>query len=155
DCMSRLRSIARSADLVRIAGFLTLWIGLHLYAGRPLLVAAAAEGIRPLIAWSVVLAMPFVTIMPLFVKRPFAQWTGYATMSVFSTLLVLVMASDVIRLSLRIVSASISARTLSLVTIGAAVVMAIAGFIQARRPQVVSMQIPAPLDYRLVQWSDV
>jgi uncharacterized protein len=161
--MSRVRSLAKSNDLFRIAGFLGIWIALHLYAARPLLVAAAAEGIRPLVAWSVVLVMPFVSMMPFVARRSdgllrlrsLAHWTGYATMSLFSMLLVLVLTSDVVRLTLRIVSATISPRIVSFVTIGAAALLAIVGFIQARRPRVVSLRIPAPLDYRIVQWSDV
>ena len=144
--MSRLRSIRHPNDLFRIAGFLTIWTALHVYAARPLLVAAATEGIRPVIAWSVVLAMPFLTLLPLLVRRPLPQWIGYATMSLFSMLLVAVFMSDVVRLVL-----PISPR----MTIGAAAVLAVIGFFQARRPRVVSLQIPSTLDYRIVQWSDV
>src|SRR5713226_2860186 len=98
--MSRVRSLIRPNDLIRSAGFLTLWIALHLYAARPLLVAAAAEGIRPLIAWGVVLVLPFISMLPLFARRSsFAHWAGYASMSIFSMLLVLVMTSDVVRLT--------------------------------------------------------
>ena len=160
--MSRVRSLIQSNELIRSAALFTLWVALHIYAARPLLVAAAAEGIRPLIAWSVVLVTPFISMLPFFARRSdalrlrsLAHWAGYATMSVFSILLVLVMTSDVIRLSLRIVSASVSARTMSFATIGAAAVLAFVGFVQARRPRVVSLEIPAPLDYRIVQWSDV
>ena len=154
--MSRIRTAVRSANLVRAAGLMTVWIALHVYAARPLLVAAAAEGVRPLFAWSVVLVLPFVSMMPLFARRSaFAQWTGYATLSFFSMLLVLVMTSDVLRLTLRILSATVSARAMSFATLAAAGVLAVVGFVQARRPRVVSLQIPAPLDYRIVQWSDV
>ena len=135
---------------------MTVWIALHVYAARPLLVAAAAEGVRPLIAWSVVLVLPFVSMMPLFARRSsFAQWAGYATMSLFSMLLVLVVTSDVLRVALRIVSATVSPRAMSFATLAAAGALAVVGFVQARRPRVVSEQIPAPLDYRIVQWSDV
>ena len=150
--MSRVRSLFHSTDLFRIGGFLTIWVALHLYAARPLLVAAAAEGIRPLIAWSVVLTLPFVSILPIFARRSsLAQWIGYATMSLLSMLLVLVLASDLMRVSLL----PISARTRSFATIGVAALLALIGFIQARRPRVVSVEVPAPLDYRIVQWSDV
>ena len=143
--MSRVRSLVHSTDLVRIAGFLTIWVALHLYAARPLLVAAAAEGVRPLIAWSVVLMLPLVSILPILARRSaIAQWVGYATMSLLSMLLVLVLVSDVLRLKLP-----------SFATIGAAALLAVVGFIQARRPRVVSVDIAAPLDYRIVQWSDV
>ena len=160
--MSRVRTLIQSNELVRSAGLLTLWVALHVYAARPLLVAAAAEGIRPLIAWSLVLLMPFVSLLPFLAGRSdalrlrsVAHWAGYATMSVFSILLVLVMTSDVVRLSLRIVSASVSSRAMSFATIAAAAVLAVVGFVQARRPRVVALEIPAPLNYRIVQWSDV
>ena len=149
--MPRVRSLVHPANLFRIAGFLTVWVALHLYAARPLLVAAAAEGIRPLIAWSVVLVLPFVSILPVIARRsPAVQWIGYGTMSLLSMLLVLGLTSDLLRLTLLI-----SARTVSLATIGAAALLAVIGFIQARRPRVVEIEIAAPLDYRIVQWSDV
>jgi len=155
--MSRVRALIQSNDLIRSAGLLTLWVALHVYAGRPLLVAAAAEGIRPLIAWSVVLVMPFVSMLPLIVRRSdavrfrsLAHWAGYLTMSLFSILLVLVLTSDIVRVLLKI-----SATKISFVTIAAAALLFVIGFIQARRPRVVSLEIPAPLDYRIVQWSDV
>src|SRR5438128_5453503 len=124
--MSSIRSLANPNDLIRSAGLLTLWIALHVYAARPLLVAAAAEGIAPLVAWSVVLVMPFLSMLPLVASRSnalrfrsLAHWIGYVTMSIFSILLVLVLTSDVVRLSLRIVSATVSARTMSFATIAA------------------------------------
>lgn len=154
--MSRIRTAIRPNDLVRSAGLLTVWIALHIYAARPLLVAAAAGGIRPLIAWSVVLVLPFISMLPLFARQStFAQWTGYATLSLFSMLLVVVMTSDFVRLVLRIASATVSPRAMSYATIAAAAVLAVVGFVQARRPRVVSLIIDAPLDYRIVQWSDV
>ena len=160
--MSRIRSLANPNNLIRFTGLLTLWIALHVYAARPLLVAASAEGIAPLIAWSVVLLMPFVSMLPLIASRSdalrfrsFAHWTGYLTMSIFSTLLVVVLTSDLLRLSLKIARATISAPTMSFVTIAVAGLLAFVGLVQARRPRVVSLQIPASLDYRLVQWSDV
>ena len=165
--MRRIRSLATHPDdLIRAAGLLTLWVGLHVYAARPLLVAAAAGGIAPLAAWTVVLMMPLVSMLPLLARRSdavrfrsFANWVGYATMSVFSILLVLVVTSDLVRLSLRIVSATVSGRTMSFATLAAAAVLAFVGFVQARRPRVVSVKIPvagADLDgYRIVQWSDV
>ena len=157
--MSRIRTFPNPSELIRVASFLTLWIGLHVYAARPLLVAAAAGGVAPMVAWGVVLLMPFVSMLPFIARRSrfraLAHWTGYATMSIFSMLLVLVLTSDLLRLSLRIVSATVSARAMSFATIAAAGVLAIVGFVQARRPRVVSLQIPAGLDYRIVQWSDV
>jgi predicted MPP superfamily phosphohydrolase len=133
-----------------------IWIGLHVYAARPLLVAAAAGGIAPLVAWGVVLLAPLITILPLLSRRRVAQNVGYATMSVFAMLLVLVLMSDVLRVSLLVFRATISSRAISFITIGLAGVLALIGFLQARRPRVVSLQIPSDLDgYRIVQWSDV
>src|SRR5713226_5659129 len=133
-----------------------IWIGLHVYAARPLLVAAAAGGIAPLVAWGVVLLAPLITILPLLSRRRVAQNVGYATMSIFAMLLVLVLMSDVLRVSLLVFRATISAREISFITIGLAGVLALIGFLQARRPRVVSLQIPSDLDgYRIVQWSDV
>jgi len=158
--MARIRALGNTSnDLIRAAGLLTIWVGLHVYAARPLLVAAAAGGIAPLAAWTVVLLMPFVSMLPLLARRSFAHWIGYATMSIFSILLVLVLTSDVVRLSLRIVSATVSGRAMSFATLAAAAVLTFIGFVQARRPRVVSVKIPVAnpdLDgYRIVQWSDV
>src|SRR5207245_9731219 len=150
--MSRIRTFPSPSELIRVASFLTLWIGLHVYAARPLLVAAAAGGVAPMVAWGVVLLMPFVSMLPFIARRSrfraLAHWTGYATMSIFSMLLVLVLTSDLLRLSLRIVSATVSARAMSFATIAAAGVLAIVGFVQARRPRVVSLPIPEGLHYR-------
>ena len=151
--MSRVRAVIQSNDLIRTAGLLTLWVALHVYAARPLLVAAAAEGIRPLAAWGAVLVMPFVSMLPLLARRSdairlrsIAHWAGYATMSVFTMLLIVVLTSDVLRLVVKVNA---------FVAIGVAAFLAVVGLIQARRPRVVSIKIPAPLDYRIVQWSDV
>jgi predicted MPP superfamily phosphohydrolase len=154
--MRRLRTLTHPTELVRITSMLAIWIGLHLYASRPLLVAAAAGGIAPLVAWSVVLLAPFITVLPLVSRRSIAQNIGYAAMSIFAMLLVLVLMSDVLRVSLLVFRVAISSRATSFVTIGLAGVLALIGFLQARRPRVVSLQIPSDLDgYRIVQWSDV
>ncbi len=155
--MRRLRALTtRPNDLIRITFMVAIWIGLHVYAARPLLVAAAAGGIAPLVAWGVVLLAPLITILPLLSRRRVAQNVGYATMSIFAMLLVLVLMSDVLRVSLLVFRATISSRTISFITIGLAGVLALIGFLQARRPRVVSLQIPSDLDgYRIVQWSDV
>src|SRR4029077_8015436 len=119
--MTRIRSlIYKSNESLRVALVAAIWIGLHIYAARPLLVTAAAEGIAPLVAWSVVLLMPFVSILPLIARRvhslrfrSLTSWTGYTSISVFSILLVLVLMSDVVRVSLLVLRASVSIRTLS------------------------------------------
>jgi predicted MPP superfamily phosphohydrolase len=154
--MRRLRTLTHPTELIRITLMLAVWIGLHLYAARPLLVAAAAGGIAPLAAWSIVLILPFVTVLPMVSRSRLAQAIGYGTMSILSMLLVLVLTSDVLRISLRIFQATISSRVVSFTTLGLAVVLTVIGFLQARRPRVVSINIPSDLDgYRIVQWSDV
>lgn len=167
--MTRIRSlIYKSNEPLRVALVAAVWISLHIYAARPLLVAAAAEGIAPRAAWSVVLLMPFVSILPLFARRAHSlrlrsltHWTGYASISVFSILLVLVLMSDVVRVSLLVLQASVSVRTLSFATLAAAGLLAVIGLVQARRPQVVRLNaeingLPQELEgYRIVQWSDV
>ena len=155
--MKRIRSLAlHPAELIRGIALAALWFGLHVYAARPLLVAAAAGGIAPLAAWSFVLLIPCITILPLLSRRPIPQRIGYAVLSVFTMLLVLVLTSDVLRIGLLIFRATLSARVVSFVTLGAAGILTVIGFIQARRPRVVSLQIPAGVEpYRIVQWSDV
>jgi len=167
--MTRIRSlIYKSNESLRVALVAAIWIGLHIYAARPLLVTAAAEGIAPLVAWSVVLLMPFVSILPLIARRvhslrlrSLTSWTGYTSISVFSILLVLVLMSDVVRVSLLVLQASVSIRTLSFATLAAAGLLAVIGLVQARRPKVVRLNaeingLPSELEgYRIVQWSDV
>jgi predicted MPP superfamily phosphohydrolase len=167
--MRQIRALtSNSNELIRIAGIGAIWIGLHLYAARPLLVAAAAGGIAPLVAWTAVLLMPFVSMLPLLARRDgawklrsFAHWTGYASMSFFSILLMLVLTSDIARLMLLFVRATLSARTVSFLMLISAAILAFVGLLQARRPRVVRVPItianlPADLDgYRIVQWSDV
>jgi uncharacterized protein len=166
--MRRFRALASASnDLIRVGGVVAIWIALHVYAARPLLVAAAAGGIAPLVAWSIVAVMPFVSMLPLLGRRSdlklrtLMHWTGYASMSIFSILLVLVLTSDVVRLVLLLLRATISTRTMSFATLGAAGVLAFIGLVQARRPRVITLplaisDLPAELEgYRLVQWSDV
>jgi predicted MPP superfamily phosphohydrolase len=155
--MSRLRVLASQPfELIRAASMLAIWVALHIYAARPLLVAAAAGGIAPVVAWTVVLLLPFVTVLPLLSRRRTAQVIGYGTMSILSMLLVLVFTSDLLRISLRMFRMTISSPAISFTTLGAAAILALIGFLQARRPRVVSLQIPSDLDgYRIVQWSDV
>lgn len=156
DSVRRFRALTHRNELIRITFMLAIWIGLHLYAARPLLVAAAASGIAPAAAWSVVLLLPLVTVLPMLSRSRFAQVVGYAVMSILAMLLVLVFTSDVLRISLRVFQATISSRVISFTTLGLAGVLALIGFLQARRPRVVSIGIPSDLDgYRIVQWSDV
>jgi predicted MPP superfamily phosphohydrolase len=77
-------------------------------------------------------------------------------------LFVLVLLGDTLRVSWLIIGlAPLSTRTMSFATLGAAVVLGVIGFAQARRPRVVRLPVaienlPQELDgYRIVQWSDV
>ena len=167
--MARIRTlINNSTELLRLVLLSAVWISLHIYAARPLLVAAAAAGITPLVAWGVVLMMPFVSILPLFARRTqspklrsLTHWAGYASLSIFSMLLVLVLMSDVVRVSMFVLRQSVNARTVSFVTLIAAALLAVIGLLQARHPQVVRLRadirdLPEELEgYRIVQWSDV
>jgi hypothetical protein len=167
--MRRIRALAsNSNELIRMAAVAAIWIGLHVYAARPLLIAAAAGGVAPLAAWTAVLLMPFISMLPLFARsgsgsrlRSFAHWTGYASMSVFSILLVLVLTSDVLRLSLLVLRETINPRVVSYATLIAAAILTFVGYLQARCPRVVSLKVeiddlPDELEgYRIVQWSDV
>jgi hypothetical protein len=167
--MARIRTlINNSTEPLRLILLSAVWISLHIYAARPLLVAAAAAGITPLVAWGVVLAMPFVSILPLFARRTHSpklrsltHWAGYASISIFSMLLVLVLMSDVVRVSLFVLRQSVNARTVSFVTLIAAALLTVIGLLQARHPQVVRLRadirdLPEGLEgYRIVQWSDV
>jgi len=162
--MPRIRAIAANRnDLFRTLAAASIWIALHVYAARPLL-ALAPRG-----AWIAVLLMPFVSILPLFARRDvplrsrsLAHWAGYLSLSLFSMLLVVVLLGDTLRLGWLLLGfAPLSTRTMSFSTLAAALVLAVIGFAQARRPRVVRLPVaienlPAELDgYRIVQWSDV
>lgn len=165
--MRRIRALASHPnELIRIAAIGAIWIGLHIYAARPLLVAAS--GIAPWAVWIAVMLTPFVSMLPFVARRDaawkfrsFAHWIGYASMSVFSMLLVLVLTSDVARLMLLIVRATLNTRLVSFSILITAGVLALVGLLQARRPRVVTVpisidELPNELEgYRIVQWSDV
>lgn len=154
---------ANRNDLVRTFAMASLWIALHVYAARPLL-ALAPRG-----AWIAVLLMPFLSVLPLFARRDvslrsrsLAHWVGYLSLSLFSMLFVLVLLSDTLRLGWLLIGfAPLSTHAISVATLGAALLLGVIGFAQARRPRVVRLPIaienlPEELDgYRIVQWSDV
>jgi len=159
--MSRIRALAfRRNELVRNAAFLTLWIALHVYAARPLLT------LSPL-AWIAVVVMPFVSLLPLFARRQsLAQHAGYASIAIFTSLLVVVLASDALRIVWAVVrffvhEPALDPRRLALGAIVISILMFAVGLIEARRPRVVKLDVeiddlPDHLDgYRIVQWSDV
>src|SRR6185436_14995529 len=154
--MRKLRTLALASQHSRLLVVATLWLALFAYAGRPLLIGAAAAGISRTFAWLMLLA---IASLPLLVKRrtPLATWIGHATLAVFSTLLVLVPIGDVIRIALPI----LDRRTIAFAILGSAGALSLVGWMQARCPRVKRVEIalenlPPELDgYRIVQWSDV
>src|SRR5579859_2925683 len=141
------------------------WIGLHMYAGRPLLAAASAH---PFVGWSIVLTAPAVTILPMFARRAhalrlrsLAQWIGYLTMSLFCALLVVAIASDAVHVGSFLTREPWNARLMSFAGVASALMLTVVGLLQARRPRVVRVRVPidnlpdALRGYRIVQWSDV
>jgi uncharacterized protein len=139
-----------------------VWLALFIYAGRPLLVGAAAAGIAPAVAWASLVMLAAVPVLPLFVRRgSAAHWIGYATLGVFSTLLVLVLLGDVVRLAYHVLRLTFDPRAAALTILAGAGALSLIGFIQARCPRtrnvdVVIGDLPPELEgYRIVQWSDV
>jgi hypothetical protein len=172
----RIREIALASQ-TRMVVTAAIWLSLFAYAGRPLLAGAAAAGIAPAIAWTSIVVLSAVGILPMFFRRSetlaqraLVHWTGYATLAIFSTLLVLVALADVARalywLARWALASSrtwplIDARAVSLTILGTAAALTLVGLVQARCPRVrrVAVRIdglPPELDgYRIVQWSDV
>ena len=162
--MKRIRAIVLNGAFVQRALFAAVWMCLFAYAGRPLLVAAAAGGVAPAIAWGGVMLLAGLPLLPVFVgrgqamaKRSVAHWAGYATLAVFSLLLVLVAIGDIVRLAAPL----INVRAISLTILTAAGALSLIGLFQARFPRLkrVTVKIenlPAELQgYRIAQWSDV
>ncbi|HYC61907.1 MAG TPA: metallophosphoesterase [Thermoanaerobaculia bacterium] len=159
------RAIALASQS-RIVLFAAIWLSLFAYAGRPVLAGAAAVGVAPAGAWTILLVLSLLPLLPFFARRGHA--TGYTILALFSSLLVLVLLSDVARgvyLFARSMAGRswplLDPRTLMLTILGAAVALSAIGLAQARCPRIrrVSVPIdhlPAELDgYRIVQWSDV
>ena len=172
---NRLREIALASH-TRIALFALVWLSLFAYAGRPVLVGAAAAGLTPAVAWIALFALSLLPLLPLAVRgtdvlshRTLAHWTGYATLGLFSTLLVLVLLSDIVRGVYLLARWAASAQTWPLVDpravgltiLGASGALSIVGLLQARCPRTVHVDVPIenlPQElegYRIVQWSDV
>jgi len=153
-----------------------VWLSGFIYAGRPLLVGAAAAGVAPSVAWSGLIFVSFLPMLPLAMRRReipvhrgFAHWTGYVTLAFFSTLFVLVILGDLVRLAydgVRWILPTyhwplLDGRVMSLVILGATVAFSLIGVLQARLPRTRRVKIaienlPPELEgYRIVQWSDV
>ncbi|HEX2123134.1 MAG TPA: metallophosphoesterase [Thermoanaerobaculia bacterium] len=169
--MKRLRALA-FASQSRVIFAAALWLSLFVYAGRPLLVGAAVAGLAPAAAWSALLVLALLPLLPMVLRRSSrtaAHWIGYATLGVFSTLLVLVLVGDLVRASYHFARWAVAAqswplldpRTLSLTILGTAGALSLVGLFQARCPRTKHVSIaiddlPPELEgYRIVQWSDV
>lgn len=159
--MKKIRTLVRDGSLLPRLLFVAVWVSLFAYAGRPLLTAAAAGGIAPALAWSGLISLAFVPLLPLVRKHPVTHWIGYATLAVFSALLVMSVLTDLLRLGLSIGSVAFSHSSISLAALGGAALLSLVGLVQARCPRIrrvtVALEGLAPeLDgYRIVQWSDV
>ena len=160
--MRRIRSLVFNRALPVRLVFVTIWLSLFAYAGRPLLVAARAGGMAQWAAWAILIAVAFSTLLPVVARRkPVVNWIGYATLAIFSTLLVLVALSDVVRLIFFITRVALPTQTVSFAIIGTAVVLSFIGLVQARCPRVKRVEVeidnlPTELvGYRIAQWSDV
>ncbi|HEX9161298.1 MAG TPA: metallophosphoesterase, partial [Thermoanaerobaculia bacterium] len=161
--MRKIRALVLDGALPSRLALIAVWLSLFAYAGRPLLVAAHVEGIAPAIAWSALFCCSLLPMLPALarrtdplLKRSLLHWTGYATLGVFSLLLVLVALSDVLRLLV-----TIGVRTMSFGVLTTAAALSLIGLFQARCPRVKKVSVPVDglpdaLDgYRIVQWSDV
>jgi uncharacterized protein len=163
------RAIALASQS-RIALFAAVWLSLFAYAGRPVLAGAAAAGIAPAGAWSILFVLSLLPLLPFVARR--GHRTGYMILAIFSSLLVLVLLGDVARgvyLLARAVAGQtwgqtwpmLDARALSLGILAAAGAMSLIGIAQARCPRIRRVAVPiddlpAELEgYRIVQWSDV
>lgn len=163
----RLKELALASQ-TRFAVTAALWLSLFIYAGRPLLVGAAAAGIAPLFAWAALVMMAALPILPMLVRRTdaltqrtLAHWIGYGTLGVFATLLVLVLIGDVVRLGYHLFRLTFDPRLAGLTILGGAGALTLIGFAQARCPRTRNVDIaiddlPRELDgYTIVQLSDV
>lgn len=163
----RFRELAL-APQARLLAFSAVWLSLFLYAGRPLLVGAAAAGIAPAFAWSslvILAALPALPLMVLrkesLIQRTLAHWFGYVTLAVFSTLFVLVMVGDVVRLGYHLLRLTFDPRAAGLAILAGAGALSLVGFLQARCPRTRNVDVviddlpPELAGYRIVQLSDV
>lgn len=160
--MKRIRALVFNRAFPAQLIFVTIWMSLFAYAGRPLLVAAHAAGMARGAAWAMLIATAFLPMLPLVERRkPVVNWIGYATLGLFSSLLVLVALSDVVRLLFLLVRVALPSQAVSFVVIGAALGLSVIGLVQARHPRVKRVKVaiddlPAELvGYRIAQWSDV
>jgi uncharacterized protein len=162
--MRPARALTQGAAHIRFVILPALWLALFAYAGRPLVIAARAEGAPAIAAWSFILFSSLLPLLPLLVrgKKSAMHWIGYATLALFSILLTVVAAGDFFRLGYWIiVRAPLNARIFSFSLIGVAGALSFVGLVQARCPRVRRVDVaidnlPEGLDgYTIAQWSDV
>jgi predicted MPP superfamily phosphohydrolase len=144
-----------------------VWLAAFAYAGRPLPAGAAAVGLPAAVGWLAILVLSVIPAFPLFTRR--AHFTSYTVVAIFSTLLVLVFVSDVLRGVYFLARWAISAQTwplpdpgaIALTILGAAAALSFVGLLQAMYPRVQHVKVaidelPPELEgYRIVQLSDV
>lgn len=173
---SRNRSAVASFPWLRLALFLTIWGAMFTYAGRPILVAAHVVGVAPALAWSLLAVLAALPMLPFVLRgegatlsRNVLHRAGYLTLALFAMLLVLVVATDLVRLVFFIIQSlayavplpSPGTALLSLIALGGAMLLTAVGAAQAHCPAtrnvaVAIADLPPELDgYRIVQWSDV
>jgi uncharacterized protein len=182
--MKRTRVLARDggSSIFRVLLLSLTWIALYAYAGRPLLVAAHAGGIAPAVAWGALVALSLLPPAALFQGRSaesirmqsVLQWSGYATMAIFSLLLTFVLAGDVIHVSYWLITLGLhqlpeiaarlpifDIRRFDYAILGAVSSLFLVGLVQARRPAVKRVRVaidnlPTALEgFRIAQLSDV
>jgi predicted MPP superfamily phosphohydrolase len=174
--MRRFRALVSNGPVqFRLVLLPAIWLSLFAYAGRPLLVAAHAGGVAPAFAWSALLVLSLLPALPALAKRkdPLRRrtamhWIGYATLGIFSLLLILVLTADVVRAVYALARWAFAApwplldpRAVSFTILGTAGALSLIGLAQARCPRVRHVSIPVDglpeelRGYRIVQWSDV
>ncbi len=158
------------ASHTRFLLFGALWLSLFVYAGRPLLIGAAVAGVAPALAWSALAVLAGLPLLPWWHRDSrLTNWTGYAILAVFSSLLVLVLVGDLASVLYALARWTFSGqswplldpRGAALTILGGAGALSLIGLAQARCPRIHRVRIPIEnlppeLDgYRIVQWSDV
>src|SRR5438067_8306857 len=167
--MRPIHAITHGAAHIRFVVLPAVWLALFAYAGRPIVIASRAEGAPAALAWGTILILALLPILPALVrrddplrKRSAMHWIGYATLALFSILLIVAAAGDVIRLAYWIVMrAPLNTRIFSFTLLGVAGGLSLVGLVHARCPRVKRVaipieQLPDELDgYTIAQWSDV
>src|SRR4051812_30557011 len=133
--MSRIRTLAlNSGAPIRFVLLPAIWVALFAYAGRPIVVAAQAGGIRPLFAWFGILILSLLPLLPVLTRRSdglaqrsIMHWAGYSTLALFSLLLVFGVLSDVVRFVDLFIRATIPSHALSFSVLGLTAFLSVVG----------------------------